>query len=78
VIVRIDPRYFRPAEVEYVLEFTLFCQSAHLKLDSLLLGNPEKAEKKLGWKRQVVFDALVKEMVEADVAASKNLVEDQN
>jgi len=60
VIVRIDPRYFRPAEVD------------------LLLGNPEKAEKKLGWKRRVVFDVLVKEMVEADVAASKNLVEDQN
>jgi len=60
VIVRIDPRYFRPAEVD------------------LLLGNPTKAENKLGWKRQVGFDALVKEMVEADLVASKSLVEDHN
>jgi len=59
-VVRIDPRYFRPAEVD------------------LLLGDPTKAEKKLGWKRTVPFDELVKEMVEADVKASKSLVEDQN
>jgi len=59
-VVKIDPRYFRPAEVE------------------LLLGNPAKAEKLLGWKRKVNFDALVKEMVEADIQAVKNLVEDQN
>jgi GDPmannose 4,6-dehydratase len=45
---------------------------------SLLLGNPAKAEKKLKWKRKVPFDELVKEMVEADVEASKSLVEDQN
>lgn len=45
---------------------------------SLLLGNPAKAEKKLGWKRRVAFDSLVKEMVEADVKASSGLVEDQN
>jgi len=32
-----------------------------------LLGNPTKANTKLGWKRQVEFDALVKEMVEADL-----------
>jgi GDPmannose 4,6-dehydratase len=44
----------------------------------LLLGNPAKAEKQLGWKRKVVFDELVKEMVEADLTASKGLVEDQN
>lgn len=45
---------------------------------SLLLGNPTKAEKLLGWKRVVDFDSLVKEMVQADLAAAKNLVEDQN
>lgn len=60
VIVRVDPCYFRPAEVE------------------LLLGNPAKAERVLGWKRKVDFDSLVKEMVEADLKTSANLVEDQN
>ncbi|EGO01013.1 hypothetical protein SERLA73DRAFT_167198 [Serpula lacrymans var. lacrymans S7.3] len=59
-VVKVDPRYFRPAEVE------------------LLLGNPAKAERLLGWKRKVDFDSLVKEMVEADLLASKSLVEDQN
>ncbi|KAH8112324.1 GDP-mannose 4,6-dehydratase [Phellopilus nigrolimitatus] len=59
-IVKVDPRYFRPAEVD------------------LLLGNPAKAEQKLGWKRVVDFDSLVKEMVQADLRATMNLVEDQN
>ncbi len=45
---------------------------------SLLLGNPSKAEKVLGWKRRVSFDELVKEMVTADLKASGSLVEDQN
>jgi len=59
-IVKVDPRYFRPAEVE------------------LLLGDPTKAEAKLGWKRIVDFDSLVQEMVEADMYAAKHLVEDHN
>lgn len=45
---------------------------------SLLLGNPAKAERILGWKRKVDFDTLVKEMVQADLKAAKSLVEDQN
>ncbi len=45
---------------------------------SLLLGNPAKAERLLGWKRKVDFDSLVKEMVAADLKAVKSLVEDQN
>lgn len=45
---------------------------------SLLLGNPAKAERVLGWKRRVDFDSLVKEMVEADLKAAASLVEDQN
>lgn len=45
---------------------------------SLLLGDPAKAERVLGWKRQVDFDSLVKEMVNADLKATKSLVEDQN
>ncbi|KAI9056290.1 GDP-mannose 4,6-dehydratase [Trametes sanguinea] len=60
VLVRVDPRYFRPAEVE------------------LLLGNPAKAERLLGWKRKVDFESLVKEMVEADLEASKTRIENQN
>jgi GDPmannose 4,6-dehydratase len=48
-LVRINPDYFRPAEVD------------------LLLGNPAKAEKVLGWKRQVDFPGLVKLMVEHDL-----------
>lgn len=49
VLVDINPRYFRPTEVD------------------LLLGNPSKAEKKLGWKRKVNFDELVYMMVEEDL-----------
>jgi len=60
VIVRVDPQYFRPAEVE------------------LLLGNPAKAEKVLGWKRKVDFDSLIKEMVQSDLKSAGSLVEDQN
>ncbi|KAI0249779.1 GDP-mannose 4,6-dehydratase [Lactifluus subvellereus] len=60
ILVRVDPKYFRPAEVEQ------------------LLGRPAKAERLLGWKRNIDFDSLVKEMVEADLKASKSLVEDHN
>jgi GDPmannose 4,6-dehydratase len=49
-IVKIDPRYFRPTEVD------------------LLLGNPAKAERVLGWKSSTPFKTLVKEMVDADMA----------
>jgi len=51
VIVRVDPKYYRPTEVD------------------LLLGNPAKARKDLGWERKVTFDELVKDMVDADVDA---------
>ncbi|CAH1758406.1 11052_t:CDS:2 [Entrophospora sp. SA101] len=53
VRVRVDPKYFRPTEVD------------------LLLGNPTKAYNKLGWKRKVDFDSLVKEMVLADIEGAK-------
>jgi GDPmannose 4,6-dehydratase len=36
------------------------------EVDSLL-GDPSKAEAKLGWRHKTTFDALVKEMVEADL-----------
>lgn len=53
-IVRINPRFFRPAEVE------------------VLLGNPEKAEKELGWKREISFSQLVERMVKNDRALLEN------
>ncbi len=49
VLVKVNPRFFRPAEVE------------------VLLGNPAKAEKELGWKREVSFDQLVERMVKNDI-----------
>ncbi len=48
-VVSIDPRYFRPTEVE------------------LLIGDPTKANTKLGWKPKYDLPALVHEMVEADL-----------
>lgn len=53
IVVRVNPKFFRPAEVD------------------LLLGDPSKAEKKLGWKRSVSFDELVTRMVENDLALVK-------
>jgi len=47
-IVRVDPRYFRPAEVE------------------TLLGDPEKALKKLGWSAEIDLAELCAEMVGED------------
>ena len=49
-VVNIDPRYFRPTEVD------------------LLLGNPNKAMKQLNWKPAYDVDALIREMVDADMA----------
>ncbi len=49
-IVTINPRFFRPAEVE------------------VLLGDPAKAEKVLGWKRNISFSQLVEGMVKNDLA----------
>jgi GDPmannose 4,6-dehydratase len=54
VLVEVDPRYFRPAEVD------------------ALLGDPSKARAKLGWRHKTSFDALVKEMVDADMIAIGN------
>ena len=49
--VEIDPRYFRPAEVD------------------LLIGDPSKAKKKLGWVPKTTFAELTKLMVDADLKA---------
>ena len=47
--VEIDPRYFRPAEVD------------------LLIGDPAKAKKKLGWTPRTKFEELARLMVDADI-----------
>ena len=51
VLVEIDPRYFRPTEVD------------------LLIGNPEKAKRELGWVAKTSFADLVRDMVREDLAA---------
>jgi GDPmannose 4,6-dehydratase len=53
-VVEIDPRYFRPTEVD------------------ALVGNASKARAKLGWQHKTSFDALVKDMMEADIVAIRN------
>jgi GDPmannose 4,6-dehydratase len=35
----------------------------------VLVGDPSKAPKQLGWRHKTSFDAVVKEMVAADLAA---------
>ena len=52
-VVKIDPRYFRPTEVD------------------LLIGDPSKANKQLGWQPKYSLKELVAEMVAADVHAFK-------
>jgi len=49
VVVKVNPDFYRPAEVE------------------VLLGNPEKARRELGWKCKTNFKELVRMMVEADL-----------
>lgn len=49
-VVKVNPKFFRPAEVD------------------VLLGDPAKAESKLGWKRNVSFEDLVTRMVKNDMA----------
>lgn len=49
VVVCVDPRYFRPTEVD------------------ILLGDPTKAEQKLGWKREYNLQDLVNDMMKSDL-----------
>jgi GDPmannose 4,6-dehydratase len=49
VIVRVNPAFYRPAEVD------------------ILIGDPGKAHRQLGWQPEVQFDALVQMMAEADL-----------
>jgi GDPmannose 4,6-dehydratase len=52
-IVRVNPKFYRPAEVE------------------LLIGNPEKAMRELGWEPKVTLEQLCRMMVEADLIRNK-------
>jgi GDPmannose 4,6-dehydratase len=53
-IIKIDPSYFRPAEVD------------------LLIGNPAKAKRIMGWEPKVKFKQLVEMMVDADMEAQSS------
>ena len=48
-LIEVDPRYFRPTEVE------------------LLIGDPTKSKEKLGWQPKYDLEALLEDMVQADV-----------
>jgi GDPmannose 4,6-dehydratase len=48
-VVAVDPRYFRPTEVE------------------LLIGDPTKSKTKLGWTPKYDLQALVEDMMQADM-----------
>jgi len=48
-VVSIDPRYFRPTEVDS------------------LLGDPSKARRELGWKQEISFKQMIREMVDNDL-----------
>ena len=48
-VVKINPDFFRPAEVD------------------ILIGDPNKAETKLGWKREIPFVELVERMIKNDL-----------
>ena len=50
LLVAIDPKYFRPTEVD------------------LLIGDPAKAQRELGWKHTYDLESLCKDMVRADIA----------
>lgn len=55
VLVEVDPKYFRPTEVD------------------LLLGDPSKAERELGWTRKYSFNELVEEMMTSDMRLFKRI-----
>jgi GDPmannose 4,6-dehydratase len=50
---------------EYVRVDQAFIRPAEV---DQLLGNPAKAEKELGWKREVTFEQMIEMMVQADIA----------
>lgn len=55
-VIKIDPRYYRPTEVD------------------TLLGDSNKARKKLKWKPKITFKELVSEMVSSDLLLAQEKV----
>ncbi len=53
IIIRIDPRYFRPTEVDE------------------LLGDPTKANNKLGWHPTITLEEMISEMITVDHEEAK-------
>lgn len=53
-IVRLNPKFLRPAEVD------------------LLIGNPEKAKRELGWEAKTTLEQLCQMMVDADIRRNRN------
>lgn len=53
LLVKVNPRFYRPAEVD------------------LLIGNPEKAFRVLGWKPETSLESLCRMMVEADLVRNE-------
>jgi GDPmannose 4,6-dehydratase len=53
-IIRINPKYYRPAEVD------------------LLVGNPQKAFRELGWKAETSVETLCEIMMRADLRRNRN------
>jgi GDPmannose 4,6-dehydratase len=53
IVVEVDPRYFRPTEVD------------------LLLGDPAKAKRVLGWEAKITVQELAREMVRADMSSNQ-------
>ncbi|MDB2389794.1 GDP-mannose 4,6-dehydratase [Alphaproteobacteria bacterium] len=49
ILVRVDPKYFRPSEVD------------------LLIGNPAKAKRVLGWEAKIELEELASEMVKVSL-----------
>ncbi len=54
VLVEIDPKYYRPTEVD------------------LLIGDPSKAKRELGWQSTTTFDQLVEKMVKHDLQQQRS------
>jgi GDPmannose 4,6-dehydratase len=59
-VVKVNPKFFRPAEVD------------------ILLGDPTKAETKLGWKREIPFAELVTRMVKNDLELTEKEIKVMN
>jgi len=53
-LVEVDPRYFRPTEVE------------------LLIGDPSKAKRRLGWEHETSVRELAREMVREDLIVMRD------